>query len=103
MGVEQHLFEENLRQRALLECQMLTEEVDLTSQLLEVDEILLQMMQPVNMLPDSPINACRVLEANFEKTCIELERCGVQNPAELSLYAFDSRVQYYSQQKAAQP
>lgn len=102
MGFEQHLFEDHLRQRALLECQMLTDSVDLASQIQEIDEVLLQMMQPLNMLPDHPENACRVLEANFEKTVIELERCGVPNPSALSLYAFDSRVQYYSRKAPAQ-
>jgi hypothetical protein len=81
----------------MLECEALLEDVDVSEQLAEIDNVLLEMMAPLNMRPDDPGNAYLALEAYFEKTCIDLERLGVADPGNLSLYAFYSRIQHFQQ------
>lgn len=94
-----HAFEDQLCARLLLECDQLLSDTDLSAQLAEIDAVLLQMLAPLNVLPNNPNNAYLALEASFERTCIELERLGVVRPEELSLYAFYSRVRFNSTPK----
>lgn len=98
---EQPILEQSLQQRLLLEIDALLRDAEEEDNpgLAEVNELLLQLIAPVNMNPASPSNAVQALEASLERSAIELERRGVSRPNELSLYAFYSRVLYFSQEK----
>jgi len=95
------LFDEQLRQRLVLTCDaaISANPDQFGPALQEVEDVLMQMMQPPNLRASDPGNAFLAAEASFERACVMLEEKGVSNPGALSLYQFYGRVKYFSEKK----
>lgn len=67
----------------------------------DADDYLLSTIAPKEYDERKPESVVNQMDKSFEKICSTLEEVGVSNPKNLSIFEFESRIEYFREKNKA--